>query len=71
MLMLISTLAIVGIGKASTNAKNIIPKSNVFILLPPLFLAETSSRQKEPWISLLSRAATHQVYQNQYRNRNA
>jgi hypothetical protein len=33
---LTSTPAIVMIGKALTNAKRIIPKSNFFILLPPL-----------------------------------
>jgi hypothetical protein len=31
-LMLISTLASVGKGSASTNAKSIVPKSNLFIL---------------------------------------
>jgi hypothetical protein len=33
---LISTDAIVMIGNTLTNAKRIIPKSNFFILLPPL-----------------------------------
>jgi hypothetical protein len=32
MLMPTSTLAIVGIGNTSTNAKSIVPKSNFFIL---------------------------------------
>jgi hypothetical protein len=32
MLMPISTLAIVGMGAAITNAKNIVPNSNFFIL---------------------------------------
>jgi hypothetical protein len=36
MLMLISTLAIVGKGSAIANAKSIVPKSNLFILQPPL-----------------------------------
>jgi hypothetical protein len=35
-LKLILTPAIVGIGTTSTNAKSIVPKSNFFILLPPL-----------------------------------
>jgi hypothetical protein len=34
--ILTSTPAIVGIGNTSTNAKSIVPKSNFFILLPPL-----------------------------------
>jgi hypothetical protein len=32
----ISTSAIVIVGKTLTNAKRIVPKSNFFILLPPL-----------------------------------
>jgi hypothetical protein len=35
-LTFILTCAIVGTGKTITNAKSIIPKSNFFILLPPL-----------------------------------
>jgi hypothetical protein len=35
MLMPISTPAIVGIGNTDTHAKNIVPKSNFFILQPP------------------------------------
>jgi hypothetical protein len=34
----IFTPAIVGIGTTITNAKRIVPKSNFFILLPPLFI---------------------------------
>jgi hypothetical protein len=38
--ILISTAAIVMIGKTLTNAKRIVPKSNFFILLPPLFFSD-------------------------------
>jgi hypothetical protein len=38
-LMRISTCAIVGIGTTITNAKKIVPKSNFFILLPPLSIS--------------------------------
>jgi hypothetical protein len=38
MLMPTSTLAIVGIGNASTNAKSIVPQSSFFILQPPLYI---------------------------------
>jgi hypothetical protein len=34
MLMPTFTFAIAGIGNTSTNAKNIVPRSNFFILLP-------------------------------------
>jgi len=34
--ILMFTSAIIGTGTAMTNAKNTIPKSNFFILLPPL-----------------------------------
>jgi hypothetical protein len=34
--MRISTPAIVGIGTAITNAKSVVPKSSLFILLPPM-----------------------------------
>jgi hypothetical protein len=36
------TLAIVGTGNKSTNAKNNVPKSNLFILLSPLDLTVLS-----------------------------
>jgi len=36
--ILISTPAIVGIGTTITNAKSIVPKSNFFILLPPILI---------------------------------
>ena len=36
----ISTSAIVIVGKTLTNAKRIVPKSNFFILLPPLPFSE-------------------------------
>jgi hypothetical protein len=39
-LMCISTCAIVGIGMTITNAKSIVPKSNFFILLPPLSISD-------------------------------
>jgi hypothetical protein len=39
-LMCISTPAIVGIGTTITNAKSIVPKSNFFILLPPLSFSD-------------------------------
>jgi hypothetical protein len=39
-LTLISTAAIVGIGTTITNAKSTVPKSNFFILLPPLFITD-------------------------------
>jgi len=38
--ILISTPAIVMIGKPLTNAKRIVPKSNFFILLPPLSFSD-------------------------------
>jgi hypothetical protein len=37
------TPAIVGIGTTITNAKNIVPKSNFFILLPPLYISKYSA----------------------------
>ena len=37
---LMFTPAIVGIGVKITNAKNIVPKSIFFILLPPLFIID-------------------------------
>jgi len=36
----IFTPAIVGIGTTIANAKRIVPKSNFFILLPPLSIAD-------------------------------
>jgi hypothetical protein len=39
-LMCIFTSAIVGIGTTITNAKSIVPKSNFFILLPPLSFSD-------------------------------
>jgi len=41
--MCISTAAIVGIGTAITNAKSIVPKSSLFILLPPILIKEWPS----------------------------
>ena len=45
MIMPTSTLpiAIVGIGNTSTNANNIVPKKNLFILLPPLSILDLTS----------------------------
>jgi hypothetical protein len=42
-LMCISTAAIVGIGTTITNAKSIVPKSNCFILLPPILIKKWAS----------------------------
>jgi hypothetical protein len=36
--MCISTAAIVGIGTTITDANSIVPKSNFFILLPPVLI---------------------------------
>jgi len=36
--MCISTAAIAGIGTTISNAKSIVPKSNFFILLPPILI---------------------------------
>jgi hypothetical protein len=36
--MCISIAAIVGIGTTMTNANNMVPKSNFFILLPPILI---------------------------------
>jgi hypothetical protein len=40
--MCISTAAIVGIGMIITNAKSVVPKSNFFILLPPLCIGDVT-----------------------------
>ena len=42
-LTLTSTLAIVGIGNTSINAKNIVPNKNLFILWPPLSIPDLIS----------------------------
>jgi hypothetical protein len=40
--MRISTAAIVGIGTTIMNAKSIVPKSSLFILLPPLCITDVT-----------------------------
>jgi hypothetical protein len=39
-LMCISTAAIVGVGTTIINANSIVPKSNFFILLPPVLITK-------------------------------
>jgi hypothetical protein len=41
--MCISIAAIVGIGTTITNAKSIVPKSSLFILLPPILIKKWPS----------------------------
>jgi hypothetical protein len=41
-LMRIFTCAIVGIGTTMANAKKIVPKKNLLILLPPFFLSDAT-----------------------------
>jgi hypothetical protein len=41
--MCISTAAIVGIGTTITSAKSVVPKSSLFILLPPVLIMKWPS----------------------------
>jgi hypothetical protein len=49
----ISTAAIVAMGKALTNAKSTVPKSNFFMLLPPFLFFDFFPSIKIPYKTFL------------------
>jgi hypothetical protein len=65
MLKLMPTCAVAGIGTATTNAKSIAPKSNLFMSLPPSEMVKL--RMTDAALANALQILCHQIHHNKIR----